>query len=50
MDIPKLFETDLAHALAAKPDVAQRVGVRFHFNVSGEGGGLWFVDASSTGP
>jgi putative sterol carrier protein len=50
MDIPKLFETDLANALAAKPDVAQRVGVKFQFNVSGEGGGQWFVDASSSGP
>ena len=50
MDIPKLFETDLANALAAKPDVAQRVGVKFQFNITGEGGGQWFVDASSTGP
>jgi len=50
MDIPKLFETDLANALTAKPDVAQRVGVKFQFNISGEGGGRWFVDASSTGP
>jgi putative sterol carrier protein len=50
MDIQKLFETDLANAMAAKPDAVQRVGAKFQFNISGEGGGEWFVDASSSGP
>ncbi len=50
MDIPKLFETDLANAMAAKPDIAQRIGAKYQFNITGDGGGEWFVDASSSGP
>lgn len=50
MDIPKLFETDLTNAMTAKPDVVQRVGVKYQFNIQGEGGGEWFVDASVSGP
>jgi len=50
VDIPKLFETDLAGAMAAKPDAVQRIGAKFQFNITGDGGGQWFVDASSSGP
>lgn len=50
MDISKLFETDLANAMAAKPDVVQRAGVKYQFNIRGEGGGEWFIDASVSGP
>ena len=50
MDIPKLFETDLANAMAAKPDIAQRIGAKYQFNIAGDDGGEWFVDASSSGP
>ncbi len=50
MDIAKLFNTDLANALALKPDVARRVGAKFQFIITGEGGGEWFVDASNSGP
>jgi putative sterol carrier protein len=50
VDLPKLFDTDLANAMAAKPDVVQRVGVKYQFNIKGEGGGEWFVDASTSGP
>lgn len=50
MDIPKLFNTDLANAIVAKPDVVQRIGAKYQFVITGDGGGEWFVDASSTGP
>jgi putative sterol carrier protein len=50
VDIAKLFNTDLATAIAAKPDAAQRVGVKYQFIITGVGGGEWFVDASDTGP
>ena len=50
MDIPKLFETDLANAMTVKPDLVRRVGVKYQFNVTGDGGGEWFVDASASGP
>jgi putative sterol carrier protein len=50
VDIPKLFSVDLAGAIAAKPEAVQRVGVKYQFVITGEGGGEWFVDASNTGP
>jgi putative sterol carrier protein len=50
MDIAKLFNTDLANAIALKPDVARRIGVKYQFIITGEGGGEWFVDVSPTGP
>jgi hypothetical protein len=50
VDIQQLFETTLPAALAAKPEKAAEVGARFQLNISGEGGGQWFVDASPTGP
>lgn len=50
MDIAKLFNVDLAGAVAAKPEAVQRVGVKYQFVITGEGGGEWFVDASPTGP
>lgn len=50
MDIPKLFETDLANAMTVKPDVVKRIGVKYQFNIKGDGGGEWFVDASPSGP
>jgi putative sterol carrier protein len=50
VDIPKLFETDLANAMMAKPDVVQRIGVKYQFNITGDGGGEWFIDTSSSGP
>lgn len=50
MDIPKLFDIDLTNAIVAKPDVVRRVGVKYQFVITGDGGGEWFVDASNTGP
>jgi hypothetical protein len=50
MDISKLFNTDLPAWLAANADSAKRVGGRYAFNITGDGGGKWFLDLSSTGP
>jgi putative sterol carrier protein len=50
IDIQKLFTVDFPARLAANPDAARRIGARYQFNITGEGGGQWFVDLSSTGP
>ncbi len=50
MDITKLFDTDFPAWLAANADAARRVGARYQFNITGEGGGQWYLDLSSTGP
>ncbi len=50
MDIPKLFDTDFAAWLTANADSVRHVGAKYMFNITGEGGGQWFLDLSSTGP
>jgi hypothetical protein len=50
MDIAKLFDTDFPAWLAANADAARRVGAKYQFNITGEGGGQWYLDLSSTGP
>src|SRR5690349_13638158 len=49
-DIQKLFNEDLANGLAKNPDAAKAVGAKFQINITGEGGGSWFIDASESGP
>jgi putative sterol carrier protein len=50
VDIQKLFNEELPAALAKNPDQAKAIGAKYQINVSGEGGGEWFVDVSDTGP
>jgi putative sterol carrier protein len=50
VDIQKLFNEDLPAALAKKPDDAKAIGAKYQFNITGEGGGEWFLDLTSTGP
>ena len=50
VDIQKLFNEELPSKLAAHPDAAKQVGAKFQINVTGEGGGEWFIDASDSGP
>jgi putative sterol carrier protein len=50
VDIQKLFNEELPAQLAKFPDAAKAIGGKFQINITGEGGGEWFVDASATGP
>lgn len=50
MDIVKLFDTEFPVWLAANADAARRIGAKYLFNITGEGGGQWFLDLSRTGP
>ncbi|WP_437680471.1 SCP2 sterol-binding domain-containing protein [Sorangium sp. So ce131] len=50
VDIQKLFNEEIPSTLAKHPDVAKQIGGKFQINVTGEGGGEWFLDASDSGP
>jgi putative sterol carrier protein len=50
VDIQKLFNEELPAALAKNPDAAKQIGAKYQINITGEGGGEWFIDASDSGP
>jgi len=50
VDIHKLFNEELPAQLAKHPDAAKAIGGKFQINITGEGGGEWFIDASDSGP
>jgi hypothetical protein len=50
VDIQKLFNEELPAAIERHPDQAREIGAKYQINISGEGGGSWFIDVSDTGP
>jgi hypothetical protein len=48
--IQRLFNEALPAAMARRPETAAGIGATYQFNVTGEGGGEWFIDASDSGP
>jgi putative sterol carrier protein len=50
VDIQKLFNETLPAGLAKAPDAAKEIGAKFQINITGEGGGEWFIDVSASGP
>lgn len=50
VDIQKLFNEEIPAKLAEHGDEAKKVGATFQINITGEGGGEWFINASDTGP
>src|SRR5687767_15982348 len=50
VDIQKLFNEDVPKAIAKNPDAAKQIGAKYQINISGEGGGEWFIDVSDSGP
>jgi putative sterol carrier protein len=50
VDIQKMFNEDLPAQIAKHPDAAKQIGAKFQVNITGEGGGEWFIDVSETGP
>lgn len=50
VDIQKLFNEELPAVLAKNPDAAKQIGATFQMNITGEGGGEWFIDVSDKGP
>jgi putative sterol carrier protein len=49
-DIQKLFNEVLPGAIAKNPDRAKEIGAKYQINISGDGGGSWFIDCSPSGP
>ena len=50
VDIQKVFNEDLPAQFAKNPDQVKSIGGKFQLNITGDGGGEWFIDASDTGP
>ena len=50
VDIKKLFNEELPAALAKNADDAKTIGAKYQMNITGEGGGEWFIDVSDSGP
>jgi putative sterol carrier protein len=50
VDIQQLFNEQLPQQLAAHADTAKQIGSTFQLNVTGEGGGEWYIDVSASGP
>jgi putative sterol carrier protein len=50
VDIQKLFNDKLPAALAKNADDAKGIGATFQLDITGAGGGKWFVDVSASGP
>lgn len=50
IDIQKFFNEQLPSGMAKNPDAAKATGGKFQINITGGGGGEWFIDASDSGP
>jgi len=50
VDIQKLFNEELPAKLAQNADAAKQIGATYQINITGEGGGEWFIDVSDSGP
>ena len=50
VDIQQLFNETLPKGIAAHPDKAKEIGAKFQMNVTGDGGGEWFIDLTASGP
>jgi hypothetical protein len=50
LDIQRLFNEELPAQFAKYPDQAKQIGAKYQFDISGEGGGSWFIDVSDSGP
>ena len=50
VDIQKLFNEDLPAAITKNPDKAKEIGAKYQMNISGDGGGQWYIDCSASGP
>ena len=50
VDIQKLFNEEIPAKIAEHGDAAKQVGATFQINITGDGGGEWFINASDSGP
>jgi putative sterol carrier protein len=50
VDIQNLFNVQIPAAMEKNADAAKEIGATYQINVTGDGGGEWFVDVSKSGP
>src|ERR1700759_4055074 len=50
VDIQNLFNVELPQKIKENPDKAKEIGATFQINITGDGGGEWYIDASDKGP
>lgn len=50
VDVKKLFNEELPAQLAKNAEDAKTIGAKYQINVTGDGGGEWFIDVSASGP
>lgn len=50
VDIANLFNNEIPAALEKNPADAKEIGAKYQFNVTGDGGGEWFIDLTPSGP
>ncbi|MRG91747.1 SCP2 sterol-binding domain-containing protein [Polyangium spumosum] len=47
VDIQKLFNEEVPSKIAKNPDGAKAIGGKYQFDITGEGGGQWFLDLNA---
>ena len=47
--VKDVFDHHIPAKFQAKPDVVQKIGAIYQFNISGPGGGSWSVDCTQPG-
>lgn len=50
MTVKEIFETQIPDGLKEDPSKAKSINAIYQFNVSGDGGGNWYVDLKSDPP
>ncbi|UQA63792.1 SCP2 sterol-binding domain-containing protein [Polyangium aurulentum] len=50
VDIQKLFNEEIPSKLSSNADKAKEIGAKYQFNITGDGGGEWFIDLTDSGP
>jgi putative sterol carrier protein len=50
VDIQNLFNVELPQKIKENPDKAKEIGAKFQINITGDGGGEWYIDATDSGP
>jgi putative sterol carrier protein len=50
VDIQKLFNEEIPGMIAKNADAAKQIGAKFQFNITGDGGGEWFLNLTDSGP
>ena len=50
VDIQKMFNETLPATMARNADVSREIGVTYQLELTGEGGGQWFLDCTANGP